>query len=118
MDAGDKNKTKLGAFSFGGSTSKNFDKHVSKSVPLYDIGQDMICKLSSFFLNENSKLYDLGCSTGTLIKKINSYNKSIKFKAKGFDIQKNMIKEAKKNKNNKNVSFKCEDLTKIKLSKS
>ena len=41
MDAGDKIKTKLGAFSFGGSTSKNFDKHVSKSVPLYDECRDI-----------------------------------------------------------------------------
>ena len=29
----------------------NFDEHVKKSVPLYDIGQDIICKLSSFFIS-------------------------------------------------------------------
>jgi len=119
MDAGDKIKTKLGAFSFGGSTPKNFDKHVTKSVPLYDMGQNMICKLSSFFLNNESMVYDLGCSTGTLIKKLIEYNKGIKFKAQGFDIQKNMIKEAKKkNRKKNNVSFKCEDLSKVKLKKS
>jgi tRNA (cmo5U34)-methyltransferase len=119
MDAGDKIKTKLGAFSFGGSTPKNFDKHVTKSVPLYDMGQNMICKLSSFFLNNESMVYDLGCSTGTLIKKLIEYNKGIKFKAQGFDIQKNMIKEAKKkNRKKNNLSFKCEDLSKVKLKKS
>jgi len=119
MNAGDKIKTKLGAFSFGGSTPKKFDKHITKSVPLYDMGQNMICKLSSFFLYNNSTVYDLGCSTGTLIKKIIEYNKEIKFKAQGIDIEKNMIKEAKKNNRKKNnVSFKCEDLAKVKLKKS
>ena len=64
-------------------------------------------------------VYDLGCSTGTLIKKLIEYNKGIKFKAQGFDIQKNMIKEAKKkNRKKNNVSFKCEDLSKVKLKKS
>ena len=49
MDTGDKIKTKLGAFSFGGTMPKKFDDHVSKSVPLYTMGQELTCKLSSFF---------------------------------------------------------------------
>ena len=119
MDTGDKIKTKLGAFSFGGTTPKKFDDHVSKSVPLYTMGQELTCKLSSFFLNDKSIFYDLGCSTGTLIKKITEYNKDIKFKSIGFDIEKNMISEAKKkNRNKKNVSFRCADIKKIKLDKS
>ena len=119
MNSGDKIKTKLGSFSFGGSTPKYFDKHITKSVPLYDMGQNMICKLSSFFLNNDSAVYDLGCSTGTLIKKVIEYNKGIKFKVHGIDIEKNMIKEAKKkNRKKNNVSFKCEDLVKVKLKKS
>ena len=70
MDVGNNIKVKKGAFSFGGKTPKNFDSHISKSVPLYELGQDLISKISSFFLNNESNVYDLGCSTGTLIKKI------------------------------------------------
>ena len=70
MDTGDKISTKKSNFSFGGKTPQYFDQHVKKSVPLYDIGQDIICKLSSFFISKNCNIYDLGCSTGTLIKKI------------------------------------------------
>ena len=32
MDTGDKIKTKLGAFSFGGTTPKKFDDHVSQCL--------------------------------------------------------------------------------------
>ena len=119
MDVGNNIKVKKGAFSFGGKTPKNFDSHISKSVPLYELGQDLICKISSFFLNNESYVYDLGCSTGTLIKKIIKYNSKIKFKIIGVDKEPNMIKEAKKKlKRFKKVSLKCSDLRVLKLKNS
>ena len=39
----------IGGFSFGGDTPKYFDEHITKSVPLYNQGHDIITKLSSFF---------------------------------------------------------------------
>ena len=119
MDAGDNIKVKKSGFSFGGNTPKKFDAHVLKSVPLYEMGQDMICKISSFFLNKDSNIYDLGCSTGTLIKKIIKYNSKTKFKIIGIDKEKNMIREAKKKlKSLKRVSLKCADLRKHKFKNS
>ena len=56
MDSGDKILSKISNFSFGGITPKYFDKHVNKSVPLYELGQDLICKLSSFFVNKNCNI--------------------------------------------------------------
>ena len=53
-----------------------------------------------------------------MIKKIFEYNRDINFKIKGFDIEKNMIKEAKKKIKKKNISFECADIKKIKLKKS
>ena len=35
-------------WTFSGETSKKFDAHVSKSVPLYAEGHDLILKLSDF----------------------------------------------------------------------
>ena len=69
-DSGDKIKTHIGNFSFGKNTPKNFDSHIGKSVPLYNMGQELIANLSSFFLVDGSKVYDLGCSTGNISKKI------------------------------------------------
>jgi len=119
MDAGDNIKVNKSVFSFGGKTPKKFDAHVSKSVPLYEMGHDLICKISSFFLNDESNVYDLGCSTGTLIKKIIKYNSKIKFKIIGIDKEKNMIKEAKKKlKNVKKISLNCHDLKSCKFKNS
>tara|TARA_B100000787_G_scaffold169111_1_gene159392 strand:- start:1333 stop:2043 length:711 start_codon:yes stop_codon:yes gene_type:complete len=120
MDTGDKISTKKSNFSFGGKTPKYFDQHVKKSVPLYDVGQDIICKLSSFFISKNCNIYDLGCSTGTLIKKIDEYNSLKTMNFYGIDVEKNMIDLAKKKlKTCKNkINLKCADINKVKFKKS
>jgi tRNA (cmo5U34)-methyltransferase len=96
MDSGDNILTSKGNFSFAGNVPKNFDQHVRKSVPLYDMGHDVICKLSSFFLSESSNVYDLRCSTGTLIQKIDNYNPIKKINFFGIDVEKTMLHIAKK----------------------
>ena len=100
--------------------SKVFDKHVSKSVPFYEEGHDIITELSTFFLNEKSICYDLGCSTGSLLEKIikkNSFKKTVNYF--GIDIENSMIKECKRrSKGRKNIKFINADLKKIKLKKS
>ncbi len=120
MKAGDKIKTELSNFNFGGKTPKSFDKHVAKSVPLYELGQKLICKLSSFFINKDSVVYDLGCSTGTTLKMIDSYNSFKTMKLYGIDVEKNMLKQAKRKlKKTKNkIYLKNLDVTKINFKKS
>ena len=43
-------------------------------MPLYDDGHDLICKLSDWFLPENSTVIELGTSTGVLAEKFLKYN--------------------------------------------
>ena len=93
---GDNLKAEISNFSFGGNTYKNFDKHIVKSVPNYLEGHKIICQLSSFFVTNNSIVYDLGCSTGSLIKKIDQYNSSLNINIYGIDNEKKMILAAKK----------------------
>ena len=98
--------------------SKVFDKHVSKSVPFYNEGHQIICELSDFFLKKNSNCYDLGCSTGTLLKKLserNSLKKNIKFF--GIDVEAPMVKKAKAKKI-KNCKIFNNDLLKQKIKNS
>ena len=100
---------------------KNFEKHVEKSVPFYNEGHNLICKLSSFFLVNKSKIYDLGCSTGKLLRDISDYNKDLDIKLCGLDAEAKMIQHSKKllNKNSKKrISFKKSDLLNLKLQKS
>lgn len=48
----------------------SFDEHVARSVPFYNEGHDLICKLTDFFLRDESVVYELGCSTAALGKKV------------------------------------------------
>ena len=52
-----------------------FDDHVRKSVPLYDLGHDLICQIGDFFLPPNATVVELGVSTGLLAKKFLDHNR-------------------------------------------
>lgn len=108
-------------WSFGGSTAKEFDVHVKKSIPLYEEGQEIICQLSDYFLKEGSQVYDLGSSTGALLLKLSEWNKnkpSIQYI--GVDIEEKMVSyaQSKLSQTVKNVEFKAEDILTTELKPS
>lgn len=103
---GDKIFAENSNWSFGGKVHETFDNHVSKSVPHYNTGHDLIEKVSDFFLPDSSIVYDIGCSTGTLLKKIALRHKNKKIKLIGCDVEKGMITSAK---------TKCADLNNIEI---
>ena len=118
---GDNIKSTVGAFNFSGNVHKNFEKHVRKSVPFYEEGHDLICKLSSFFLVNKSVIYDLGCSTGKLARDICEYNKDLQIKIYGIDSEPKMIEHSLKllnQKTKKKISYKKCELTNIIFKKS
>ena len=106
-------------WNFNGSIPKNFDKHVALSVPYYSDCHELILEISDNFVYENCIIYDLGCSTGKLTKKLckrhNSLNKINVF---GLDLSKEMINFAKKNNRAQNLYFKNEDIIKYKFKRS
>ena len=61
-------------WTFDNKVTKSFDMHVSKSVPFYQISHNLTVSISDYFLKNNSVCYDLGSSTGTLLKKIKLRN--------------------------------------------
>lgn len=63
---GDGLTTENGRWSFGGRTPEVFDTHARRSIPFYQEGHQLIARLSDFFIQEGSRCYDLGCSTGQL----------------------------------------------------
>ena len=78
-------------------TIKNFDEHINLSVPYYSEGHKLILNLAEFFVKEDSICYEIGTSTGTLSKKLAKKFSSKKSKFIGIDVEKDMIKIAKKN---------------------
>ena len=103
----------------GTNLVKKFDKHISSSVPLYKEGHELITSLSDFFIKDKSVCYELGCSTGTLLNQISKRHQNKRFnKFIGIDIEKDMIKFAKKKNNKKNIKFLCGNVNKLKFKKA
>ena len=120
--SGDNILTKDSSWSFGKNVPKKFTKHITKSVPFYLEGHEIITFLSDFFLKEKSICYDLGCSTGTLLNKISKKHSKKNIQFYGIDSVKEMIEQAKKeNKklnNNNKIIYKKDNIMKLSLLKS
>lgn len=85
------------AWTFGDIIPAAFNEHVKRSVPFYMVSHDLISKVSDYFVRDNSTCYDLGCSTGTLIKKLAvRHQHRMNVKWIGIDIEENMVEQAKK----------------------
>ncbi|MEY2696173.1 MAG: hypothetical protein RL333_311 [Pseudomonadota bacterium] len=54
-------------FDFGPETARVFDDMLDRSVPFYSEIQRMMGEIAKDFAIPNSKIYDLGCSTGTTL---------------------------------------------------
>ena len=70
---GDSIESSNAGWSFGGSTSEHFEEHVRRSVPLYDVGHQLVAAISDFFLANDSVCYDLGCGTGELLANLGGH---------------------------------------------
>ena len=55
---------------FDESIVKDFDEHVRKSVPFYDVFHETILELSKYFIRPNTDIIDIGTSTGYFINSI------------------------------------------------
>jgi tRNA (cmo5U34)-methyltransferase len=119
MNVGDFIESENSAWNFSGHVPKSFESHISKSVPLYSQGHDLILKLSDFFLSNNSICYDVGCSTGLLAKKLTERNKLKNIRVYGIDSESDMISFAKeKNVENSSIEFIHDDVLNVEFQKS
>lgn len=76
---------------FSGEVARNFDDHVSKSVPFYEQGHNLICEISDFFVKPGSICYEIGSSTGTLTLRLARHNEAKNAKFIGIDIEPDMV---------------------------
>ena len=96
MGVGHSIDVKNAGWTFGGSTPENFVEHIKQSVPLYEEGHSLTCQLSDFFVSDASVCYEIGVSTGELLKKLALHN-SAKPNAKwiGLDPVEAMVETAR-----------------------
>ncbi len=110
-------KAERANWNFSGETARNFDAHVSKSVPFYEQGHGLVCELSDFFMKPDSLCYEIGCSSGTLTNRLAEHN-SGKPQARfiGIDIEADMIAIAnERNTDKKRITFAVEDALQMDL---
>jgi len=95
--------------SFSFDTVESFERHIENSIPAYSEMIDAVVSLASYFVRENSFVFDLGCSTGSLLNKI-ANNHAGKIQFTGFDISDNLISQS--NSKDKRIKLKNKDITK------
>lgn len=102
------------AWKFSGSVVKSFDEHVRRSVPLYETAQQIVVKLSDFFVNDHSLIYDIGTSTGEVALQLGHHHRHrTNARIVGIDIEPDMIVQAEAKRceqNINNVLFKVDDI--------
>lgn len=84
-------------FSF--DTIKNFDEHINTSVPCYGEIFKAVNGLAKYFVTDDSYIYDIGCSRGTLLESID-IDGCKNVKKIGIDCSLNLLPE-----NNKDIAF-------------
>jgi tRNA (cmo5U34)-methyltransferase len=106
-------------WSFSGKIVNEFDEHILKSVPMYKGGHDLVCRLSDFFLSNNSVCYEIGCSTGSLIKNLAEHNINKKVKIVGIEIEQDMTDFAKRKLSDyANIEILCDNILNLELEKA
>lgn len=70
MKVGHDIEARPGDWSFQGAVAETFVDHVRQSVPYYDAGHDLVCALSDYFCHDDSTCYEIGTSTGQLLRKL------------------------------------------------
>lgn len=82
---------KINKFDFS-VIADDFDDHISKSIRGYgDLFEDIL-SYSSCFIKDGSRVLDIGCSTGKLLKSIVSNNLTKQISATGVEIERAFAK--------------------------
>lgn len=81
-------------FKFDEKVARVFDDMVSRSVPMYDETMATALSLAANFAEPDSRVYDIGCSTGTLLLKFADIIDDRAVKLVGIDNSKPMIEQA------------------------
>jgi tRNA (cmo5U34)-methyltransferase len=86
-----------GPFEFNESVANVFEDMLERSVPMYQECQSLAIHWCVQFAQANTSVYDLGCSTGTLLLKLaQSIDKNKKIQLIGLDNSKAMLEKSRK----------------------
>jgi len=91
-----KKSTAPGKFEFNEPVARVFDDMLERSVPFYKECQQMVVDLALHFAQKGSAVYDLGCSTGTMLKHlVRAIPEKQKIRFVGLDNSEAMLNKAR-----------------------
>ena len=70
MEVGDAIRASQSRWTFGGDVPQAFETHAAKSIPFYADGHALIARVSDHFVGPHAVCYDLGASTGRLLRSL------------------------------------------------
>lgn len=83
------------AWRFSGNMVETFPSHVRRSVPFYEVGHELICNLSDYFVRSDSVCYEIGVSVGELLEKlVRHHSEKPSVQWIGLDIEEDMVHKA------------------------
>jgi tRNA (cmo5U34)-methyltransferase len=102
-------------WSFGGAVPENFVAHVRRSVPGYDEGHELACRVSDFFVHRDSVCYELGPATGELLRRLaehHAHKPAVRWI--GIDRERSMVARARAHCDGlPGVEVRCDDVVQI-----
>jgi len=113
--------SQIAGFTFDEQVVRVFDDMAHRSIPFYDEVQKMIADLVGHYYQDDSRIYDLGCSTGSMMARLMVEYERIS-EIIGIDNSEAMVKQARSNlaeiKTDVKVDLQCSDLREIELSEA
>lgn len=91
VNVGDDIRAGNARWRFDGDVASQFDAHVRRSVPFYEEGHELVLKLSDFFVGAGSIVYELGCSTGALTRRLAERHRDQGARIIGIDLADAMV---------------------------
>jgi len=90
------------------SVANNFDEHITKSIRGYDDLRNDVVGISKYFVENGTNVVDIGCSQGTMLKRIKDANtQAPDTNYVGIEINKEFQTHWK---NEPNLTYKIEDV--------
>lgn len=91
VNVGDDIRAGNARWRFDGDVPSQFDAHVRRSVPFYEEGHGLVLKLSDFFVGSGSVVYEFGCSTGALTRRLVERHRDQGARIIGIDLADDMV---------------------------
>jgi len=103
------------AFEFNESVSQVFRDMISRSVPGYELILHLIGLFANLFVENGSRVYDLGCSLGEASVITASQADAENFSIVAVDNASSMIEKCRQLKTAVDIDWRCEDIQQVEI---